>query len=96
MTEVRFSKNGAATVSATIIVDDDNEHIAPLSLFLTATAVANVAVSLTINSQSGPVGSKYTVRNFGIGGGLGGVNLPCRHRMVLRSWKTTTAGWYIN
>ena len=73
MTEVRFSKNGAATVSATIIVDDDNEHIAPLSLFLTATAVANVAVSLTINSQSGPVGSKYTVGNFGIGGGLGGV-----------------------
>ena len=73
MTEVRFSKNGAATVSATIIVDDDNEHTTPLSLFLIATAVANVAVSLTINSQSGPVGSKYTVGNFGIGGGLGGV-----------------------
>ena len=71
MTEVRFSKNGAATVSATIIVDDDNEHIAPLSLFLTATAVAPFAAMLNMDSQSFLAGGKGTVGTLSSSGGLG-------------------------
>ena len=71
MTEVRFSKNGAATVSATIIVDDDNEHTTPLSLFLTATAVQRIAAMLDIDSQSFLVGDKGTVGTLSSSGGLG-------------------------
>ena len=69
--ELEFSDTGASTLAATIVYDDDNEHTAPFSLIITATAVATISATLDIASQGFLVSTKGTVGILSANGGLG-------------------------
>ena len=72
MTVVAFGKNSAATLAATIIIDDGNEHTMPISVFITATAVSSININYGIIAQRVPVRSNTILATSqSISGGLG-------------------------